>query len=45
MFSNCEHVTGKKMKGQDIVILVWIANEEATGNKDFIRDLAHDLNI
>ena len=36
----------KKMKGQDIVILVWIASEEASGNKDWvIRDLAYDLNI
>ena len=34
------------MKGQDIVVLVWIASEEATGNKDWvIRDLAHDINI
>ncbi|RYM35945.1 hypothetical protein ERX46_02825 [Brumimicrobium glaciale] len=34
------------MKGQDIVILVWIASEETSGNKDWvIRDLAHDLNI
>jgi hypothetical protein len=34
------------MKGQDIVILVWIASEESSGNKDWvIRDLAYDLNI
>ncbi len=36
----------REMKGQDIVIFVWIASEEATGNKEWvIRDLASDLNI